>query len=71
MVLGRAERARFNALPQQGPRREEWLMGRLAAKDAVRDWYRLRTGTELTPADVEIDSDEHGGRWCAAPCCRR
>ncbi len=60
MVLSRRERAIFNALPQQGPRREEWLMGRLAAKDAARDWYRLRGGTELSPADVEIDSDANG-----------
>jgi len=60
MVLGRRERAHFNALPQQGPRREEWLMGRLAAKDAARDWYRLRCNVELSPADVEIDYDPQG-----------
>src|SRR3546814_14460580 len=29
MMLSRAERQQFYALPAQGPRREEWLMGRL------------------------------------------
>lgn len=60
MVLSRAERQQFYALPAQGPRREEWLMGRLAAKDAARDWYRINAGVELAPADVEIDNDSHG-----------
>src|SRR3546814_12185033 len=43
-------------------------MGRLAAKDAARDWYRLNAGVELTPADVEIHSDSQGKPWlrCAA-----
>src|SRR3546814_14480058 len=56
------------SLPAQGPRREEWLMGRRAAKDAARDWYRLNAGVELTPADVEIHSDSQGKPWlrCAA-----
>jgi len=60
MVLSRAERPAFYALPAQGPRREEWLMGRIVAKDAVRDWYRQRSPLELAPADVEILSDAAG-----------
>ncbi|SEQ95788.1 Acyl transferase domain-containing protein [Solimonas aquatica] len=60
MVLSRAERELFYALPAQGPRREEWLMGRLAAKDAVRDWYAQRGHADLAPADVEILSDAQG-----------
>lgn len=59
-VLNAAERGRWYALPAQGPRREEWLMGRLAAKDAVRDWVRLRHGLELAPADIEIASLDSG-----------
>ena len=68
MVLSRAERGQFYALPAQGPRREEWLMGRLAAKDAARDWYRRHAGVELAPADVEIDADVNGRPFvrCAA-----
>ncbi|MDP3858231.1 MAG: beta-ketoacyl synthase N-terminal-like domain-containing protein [Stagnimonas sp.] len=53
-VLSAAERACWYALPAQGPRREEWLMGRLAAKDAALDWIRLRHGLSLAPADIEI-----------------
>lgn len=60
MCLNLAEREQFEALPARGPRREEWLMGRLAAKDAVRDWYRLRGGTALAPADIEILVDGAG-----------
>ncbi|HSW15281.1 MAG TPA: acyltransferase domain-containing protein, partial [Solimonas sp.] len=60
MVLSRDERPAFYALPAQGPRREEWLMGRIAAKDAVREWYRHRVQVELAPADVEILSDPSG-----------
>ncbi|ROH87811.1 acyltransferase domain-containing protein [Stagnimonas aquatica] len=59
-VLSAAERGRWYALPAQGPRREEWLMGRLSAKDAVRDWVRLRHGLELAPADIEIASLDSG-----------
>src|SRR3546814_14446832 len=66
MMLSRAERQQFYALPAQGPRREEWLMGRLAAKDAARDWYRLHAGVDLTPADVAIHRDSQGNPWL--PC---
>lgn len=59
-VLSRAERALFYALPAQGPRREEWLLGRLAAKDAARDWIRLRYGLDLAPADIEITRHADG-----------
>ena len=67
-VLGRAERERWYALPAQGPRREEWLMGRLAAKEAARDWIALRYGLSLTPADIEIGSLDSGAPQlrCAA-----
>src|SRR3546814_10321747 len=33
MMLSRAERPKFYDLPAQGPRREEWLMGRPAANE--------------------------------------
>ncbi|MFA5941944.1 MAG: beta-ketoacyl synthase N-terminal-like domain-containing protein [Sinimarinibacterium sp.] len=68
MLLARSERAAFHALPASGPRREEWLMGRIAAKDAARDWYRRAAGVELAPADVEIHRDDAGRPFvrCAA-----
>ncbi|WP_420464624.1 beta-ketoacyl synthase N-terminal-like domain-containing protein [Panacagrimonas sp.] len=60
MVLGRAERQQFYALPATGPRRAQWLMGRVAAKEAVRDWVRYKHGQTLASADVEIVADTHG-----------
>jgi acyl transferase domain-containing protein/phosphopantetheinyl transferase len=60
MVLNRAERARWYALPAAGPRREEWLLGRIAAKEAARDWLRTRHQLELASADIEIAGDDRG-----------
>ncbi|WP_348673749.1 beta-ketoacyl synthase N-terminal-like domain-containing protein [uncultured Abyssibacter sp.] len=60
MALSRHERAAFYNLPLTGPRREEWLMGRIAVKDAVREWAATRHGLHLAPADVEIITDEMG-----------
>jgi phosphopantetheinyl transferase (holo-ACP synthase) len=60
MVLNRAERARWYALPAAGPRREEWLMGRIAAKEAARDWFRSRHQIELAAADIEVAGDDRG-----------
>ncbi|MES0872718.1 beta-ketoacyl synthase N-terminal-like domain-containing protein [Sinimarinibacterium thermocellulolyticum] len=60
MVLNRAERARWYALPAAGPRREEWLLGRIAAKEAARDWLRTRHRLELASADIEIVGDDRG-----------
>ena len=54
MILSRAEREAFYKLPAQGERREEWLMGRLAAKDAVRDYLQRHGSAALAAADVEI-----------------
>ena len=60
MVLNRTERAAWYALPAAGPRREEWLMGRIAAKEAARDWFRARHQTELASADIELSGDDRG-----------
>lgn len=60
MVLNAAERAQWYALPATGPRREEWLMGRIAAKEAARDWARTRLQLELASADIEIGNDARG-----------
>ena len=60
MILSRAEREAFYKLPAQGERREEWLMGRLAAKDAVRDYLHRRGTAALAAADVEILEGAHG-----------
>ncbi len=54
LILSCAEREAFYKLPAAGERREEWLMGRLAAKDAVRDYLQRRGAPALAAADVEI-----------------
>ena len=60
LMLSRRERALWYGLPEQADRRTEWLLGRIAAKDAVREWARGRYGVELVPAEVEILPDENG-----------
>ena len=59
-ILTRREHETWTRLPGAEKRRKEWLLGRVAAKDAVR--LILRDGYQLKayPADIEIVSDEHG-----------
>ncbi|NKF21412.1 type I polyketide synthase [Solimonas marina] len=59
MALDDAELRAFYALPASGPRREEWLMGRIAAKDAARRWAQSQ-GVALAAADIGVDSDALG-----------
>lgn len=66
MVLGARERPLFEALPRAGTRREDWLMGRVAAKDAVRHWAAAQ-GLELAPADIEILNDAEGRPYVVCP----
>src|SRR5262249_22378655 len=42
LMLSRNERDYWHRLPAKGPRRAEWLLGRIAAKDAVRQWAAER-----------------------------
>jgi len=70
LVLGRREREIWHGMKTPDARRVEWLLGRMAAKDAVRHLVRERDGLALCPADVEILPDENGrpvvaGRWTA------
>ncbi|HEY6359576.1 MAG TPA: acyltransferase domain-containing protein, partial [Vicinamibacterales bacterium] len=60
LILGRRERAQWAALTGIARRRHEWLLGRAAAKDAVRRLLASRVGLALAPADVEILPDAHG-----------
>lgn len=59
LALGRAEREIWKGLRGER-RRAEWLMGRTAAKDAVRRYVLTRRGAALFPADIEITADAHG-----------
>lgn len=66
MVLSHAEREIFYNLPSEGPRRGEWLLGRAAAKSALRRWARKALDLELDAADVEILS---GTKGCPRVVC--
>jgi len=57
----------------EGPekRRREWLLGRTAAKDAVRQWLRTHHGSEICPADIEIVSLPSGQPELASEFARR
>jgi phosphopantetheinyl transferase len=68
LVLGRRERALWNAMKSPERRRLEWLLGRIAAKDAVRDYLQKRFRLKIHPTDVEILPDAAGrpvasGAW--------
>lgn len=61
LLLSAEERQHFyRKLPLAGQRREEWLNGRIAAKDAVRTWAAKRHGLRLAPADVVVLAGELG-----------
>jgi len=67
-VLSRRERELWRSLNVPESRRLEWLLGRIAAKDSVRDYLWRQHGFEIRPADVEILPDANGrpvvgGRW--------
>ncbi len=58
LVLSRRERATWDAMKLSPKERYDWLLGRCAAKDAVRMLIQERFGEQLCAADVEIAADE-------------
>jgi phosphopantetheinyl transferase len=60
IVLTPRERDVWRALTGGDRRRRDWLMGRLAAKDAVRTFLAEHRRVALCPGDIEIVADEHG-----------
>jgi 4'-phosphopantetheinyl transferase len=54
-----AERARYEGFAFE-KRRREWLLGRRAAKELVRDLLRDRLGCEVPPAAIEVASADSG-----------
>jgi acyl transferase domain-containing protein/phosphopantetheinyl transferase/acyl carrier protein len=71
LVLSARERELWRALRTPEPRRLEWLLGRVAAKDALRVFLAERHGIHLSPADVEVLPDANGrpvpaGAWTSA-----
>lgn len=66
-LLGSQERSVWLGLKTPLPRRLQWLCGRIAAKEAVRQWIENRGGPVLWPADVEILPDENGAPRVVCP----
>ncbi len=60
MMLNKNEREHWYSLPEAGPQRSDWLLGRIAAKDVVRQWAKETLGIQLAPVDIEIKTTEMG-----------
>lgn len=60
LVLNRQERRVWYAMECSEPRRIEWLLGRIVAKDAVRMWAMTHLELSLAPADVEVKTNAMG-----------
>jgi acyl transferase domain-containing protein len=54
------ERQTLRELPGDSTQRSHWLYERIAAKDAVRILWRLKSGERYFPADIEIQDDQYG-----------
>ena len=60
LVLSRKERNYFYGMGGADKRRIEWLLGRTAAKDAVRQYLKKNERIDVFPADIEIGTDNSG-----------
>lgn len=60
LVLSGSERRQWDAMAGPEKRRNEWVLGRAVAKDAVRRLLRAKHRVDLYPADIEIDHDQDG-----------
>jgi phosphopantetheinyl transferase len=56
--LGGAERAAYADRPPRG--RRQWLLGRIAVKDAVRQWLWQHGEGPVFPAELRVLNDELG-----------
>ena len=68
LTLNPTERTEWEDKKAVAKRKQEWLLGRCAAKDAVRELILAEHGTVLCAADIEIVYDAHGkpevhGAW--------
>jgi phosphopantetheinyl transferase len=60
LILSHQELREFYSLEEPAHRREEWLLARIAAKDAIRILVKRLHGISLHPADIDIITDENG-----------
>jgi phosphopantetheine--protein transferase-like protein len=74
-ILSAGERTHWLSMRAVEKRRREWLLGRYAAKEAVRLLIQRRMDARLSPAEIEIVPDGYGcpqvslsgaGPWPAA-----
>jgi phosphopantetheinyl transferase len=56
--LGGIEREQYDRRPPRGKR--QWLLGRIAAKDAARHWLWESGEGEIYPAEIQVYNDESG-----------
>jgi phosphopantetheinyl transferase len=56
--LAGPERDAYESRPPRG--RRQWLLGRIAAKDAVRQFLWARGETEMFPAELRVSNDDAG-----------
>jgi len=66
LLLSGRERETYRKLSSE-KRRTEWLLGRTAAKDAVRSLVKQQKDVDLYPADIDVESGNGcpvvGGEW--------
>ncbi len=68
LTLSLTERLKWREMGGTPQRRAEWLLGRIAAKDCVRQCLQTRYGRRWAAADIRIETDEAGkpcpqGEW--------
>jgi acyl transferase domain-containing protein/phosphopantetheinyl transferase (holo-ACP synthase) len=67
LMLNQAERDFWYKLPEKGGRRTEWLLGRIAAKEALRQLAKQTFNLELASADIEILPNDLGKPLVSCP----
>jgi phosphopantetheinyl transferase len=60
LMLNQAERDFWYNLPEKGNRRTDWLLGRIATKDAIRQWCDQNYQLAFAPVDIEIFPNSEG-----------
>ena len=60
LICSRQERREFYSLGGQEQQQIERLLGRIAAKDAVRSLFHRLHGVAVHPADIDIVMDDNG-----------
>lgn len=69
-TLSREERRTWYALPPNPRRRSEWLLARIAVKEAVRHWFEERHGIHLYATDIRILKTQSGKPYLEIPGVR-